>query len=177
VRRFRYELALCMALVAACSKKETPEIQVLVGTLPDEKQSFVPATALAEYVALPGRENQLRIMLASYPTACERFVAPGRGQVLVNVVVTTPPDQPPVARSYPWPGGTAKNTAMPSAHLDHRSYEFPPGGELQLRRVELDPHGSVEGVLDFSFPGDAEQSAKRLSGAFEARICRYSGPP
>jgi hypothetical protein len=175
MRRLLAHSAVFVAL--GCSRTQPPAIDLSVGIDPGEKKSFVPETALAEYVALPGVKNELRITLASYAIACEQFVVPPPGQVLVNVVITTPPDQPPDARSYPWAGEGAPFRALPSAELGSHAYEFPPGGEVRLDQVELDPHGSVRGLLAFSFPGDATRPAKSLSGAFEARICRFSGPP
>jgi hypothetical protein len=45
---------------------------------------------------------------------------------------------------------------------------------LRLRRVELSSHGSVEGVLDFAFPGDAQHVATRIEGSFKAKVCPFT---
>lgn len=167
----------CLALsavVASCQSSERAPIQLEVGRDPDERVSFVPVAAFAEYVELPGLRNELTITLASYRASCSEFIPPRQGQTLVTVVVTTPFEQAPAPGRYPWVGLTAPTRAMPAAKLGTRGYELMPGGAITLTRVELAQQGVVEGQLAFEFAGGAERAAQRLQGRFEARICRYS---
>jgi hypothetical protein len=164
-------------LLTGCSRAEKPSVQLVVGANPNETTSFSPEVSFAEYVAIRGSHTELRITVASYAASCERFVAPGPDQALVTVVVTTPADDPPHLASYPWSGPSDRARAAPSARVGSRGYEFPPGGELTLTRVELEPQGSVAGSFNFEFPGNADTTQKGLHGRFEARLCRFSPAP
>jgi hypothetical protein len=51
---------------------------------------------------------------------------------------------------------------------------FQPGGAVVLNGLSLDKHGSISGLLNFEFSGDAKHPATSLKGRFSARICRFS---
>jgi hypothetical protein len=70
--------------------------------------------------------------------------------------------------------GEGRARALPTVKLRGRRVELRPGGELELREVDLSPQGSVAGLLKFEFPGDAEHPATRVSGRFSAHFCRIS---
>ncbi len=173
--RARHPLVCLLVVIAAgCQRTPKPALRLDVGPAANEKISFAPESAFAEYIELPGVGHELRITLASYAVSCENWIAPTRDQVLVNVLVTVPPGAPPGPGAYAWSGPSDRARALPSARIGPRGYEFPPGGSVTLSNVELEARGSVTGVLAFEFPGDAERPAKSLSGAFDAKLCRVS---
>ena len=173
--RFRSLIPSLIVLSAiGCQRTPKPAVRLEVGPSDAERVSFSPESAFAEYIELPGLGHELRVTLASYSVSCEKWAPPARDQVLVNVVVTVPPGAPPAPGAYAWNGSTDRARALPSARIGPRGYEFPPGGNVTLSKVELEAQGIVAGVMTFEFPGDAERPAKSLSGAFEAKLCRVS---
>lgn len=168
-------------LAVACHSTPTGEIQLSVAPGADGHMSFAPRSAFAEYLQLPGEHNELRITLAGYNASCERYVPPDPGRASVTVTVAFPAGSEPLAGTYAWAGHEAhggtparpqRAYAVPTARIGRHGYVFPPGGSITLTRVELSPHGRVEGVLAFGFPGDAQRPAMSLAGRFSARICR-----
>jgi hypothetical protein len=182
-RRGRVLVAL---LTAACHGESHSAIQLQVGNASAERRSFVPRSALAEYLELPKARSELRLIFADYEASCERFVPPTDEQTFVSVLVVAPAGQEPTTGTYPWGGhqahgGTATRPkrpfAMPKAQLGARSYLFPPGGAARLAKVSLAQDGYVQGSLCFEFSGNARQQATRLQGEFRARVCRSNRLP
>jgi hypothetical protein len=180
-RSWLWGMLVALATGAGCHPDSGATVQLVVGRGDAGQRSFVPRTALARYVELPREHNELILTLSSYEASCERFVPPGAGQASVTVTIVTPPGRKPGAGSYDWSGpdprgGTKSRPehayAEPTARIGSRSYIFPPGGSVQLKRVALDPHGRVDGLLAFEFPGDAERPAMSIKGRFHAKICR-----
>lgn len=156
-----------------------------MGSSPTSQRSFVPITALAEYLELPESRNELRLTLADYELPCDRFVPPQGQQIHVSIVVVTPAGFRPAAGTYAWGGtqgqGGAANEpqppfARPKALLGGRGHVFQPGGAVRLTKVALGRHAAVQGVLAFEFAGDAEHEATSLTGSFRARVCKSNLP-
>lgn len=145
---------------------------------------FTAVTSLAQYLEVPGSGNELRLTIANYEVPCDVFEPPGPEQISVSVVITTPAGVKPTPGVYPWlgheaHGGEAHNPtkpyAFPSVRIGDRSTIFHPGGGAALKGLSLSKHGSVSGLLNFEFPGNAKHPASSLKGKFSSRICRYSG--
>jgi hypothetical protein len=178
----RLLLTICCALSSGpgCERASAHEIALVEGTATTR---FTISSAFAEYLELPGSRNELRITLADYPVSCERWVPPKDAQTAVTLVITFPFDTKPAAATYPWAG------APPPAEPLHEAYALPkvqraglsrlvePGGTVQLSTVQLEPRGTISGTLAFEFPGDAERPATRISGGFDAKICRVTLAP
>ena len=137
-----------------------------------------PRSAFAEYVELPELRRELRITLASYPLSCDRYVAPGPDDLLFVLTLTTPPREAFVPTSIPFgvapPSDAGANTrvgAFAVARQGDRGFDFPSGGTVELRSVDLAPTGSVSGVLSLEFPGDGTRPASGAHGKFDARMC------
>ena len=168
--------------MAACRREDASTIQLSVGNGPSDRASFVPVTSFAEYVELPTKRNELRLTVAGYEASCERFVPPGKGEMVVTITIVTPPGTAPATGTYAWAGessGQARTVvrrayAVPSARIGKRSHLFAPGGSIHLDAVELTDQGSVSGTMAFEFPGDATRPATNLSGRFSAGICRLN---
>jgi hypothetical protein len=150
--------------------------------LPDgvgRRVELVPKTAFAEYVELPELRHELRITLASYALSCDRYVAPGPDDLLLTVTLDAPASEPLHPGTYPLEGAdppdagaTARLKAFAVARQGERGFDFPNGGNVELRSVDLGPAGQVSGVLALEFPGDGTRSAAGAHGKFEAHLCR-----
>jgi hypothetical protein len=165
------------ALTAGCERPPAHELTVVDGVTTTR---FRIRSAYAEYVDLPGLRSELRLTFASYAVSCERWIPPRDGDSAVTVVIALPADSHPTATSYPWAGMPPQGEplheahALPKALLGSRSRLFEPGGSIRLSAVQLDPHGSVSGILAFEFPGDSEHPLTRVDGAFDAKMCRVT---
>jgi hypothetical protein len=174
--------ALVLALICpcvACEERKTHEITITDGATTTR---LTTQSEFAEYVALPGDHNELRLTLASYQASCDRWVPPADGQTLITVVIVLPPETSPAPGAYGWSGIPTTDEplrasyALPKAHFGSRARLFEPGGAVRLTQVQLDAHGSVAGTLAFEFPGEADRPATRIDGNFEAHVCRVSLP-
>lgn len=180
-RCWLWGVVVAVATTSGCHHDSAAAIQLVVGRDSAEQKSLVPESALAQYVELSHQHNELIITLADFDASCERFVPPGPGQASVTVTIVLPPGEKPQPRRYGWDGRAAhggtpshpeRAYAEPTARIGARGYVFPPGGTVQLTRVELSPHGHVDGLLAFEFPGDAKRAAMSVKGRFHAKICR-----
>lgn len=173
------------ALARGCHAPEAAELELVVGAEDSERVRFRPESSFAELLRLPGEHDELRVTLAGYEASCERFVPPGPGRASITVTVAFPAGVEPKPGTYSWTGHEAhggtparpeRPYALPTARLGPRGYVFPPGGSITLSAVELSPRGRVEGLLAFSFPGDASHPAMSATGRFSARLCRADAP-
>jgi hypothetical protein len=146
-------------------------MHVVFGTGSDDQMTAPIESAYAEYVEIPGVGNTLTLTLASYDLPCGAFVSPGDDRVLASVVIGTPANTKPAPGDYVWTGHTSGRYAMPSLRIGRTRHGFPPGGTVNLTRVDLGGDGTVSGVLSFTFAGDANEPPKSLTGSFEARLC------
>jgi hypothetical protein len=182
--RFRSGAALLVATqLLACRGRDVPDITVIADANARVKVGFSPRSAFAEYVEVPEQRHELRLTLASYETSCEEYRPPPEGESVVTVLVLTPPAEPPAAGEYGFglvprlDAPVTQAVAIPKAQLAGRSWLFQPGGGLRLTEVQLEPHGTVSGMLDFSYPGDADHAASRIQGRFSAWMCRSAPAP
>jgi hypothetical protein len=167
-------LALGVAL-AACDTVRAHEVTIVDGATTTR---FAAQSAIGEYVELPGLRNELRLTLANYPLACERWTPPKAGEVALSLTIVLPPDVKPAPGSYAWSGLPSKDVppheayVLPKALFGDHSRVFEPGGGLKLSSVSVDLHGVVSGALAFEYPGEGARPATRIDGGFEVKICR-----
>ncbi len=175
--------ALC-ALVASCGPPPEPSITLQVG--PNQVLSFEPRAAFAHYYELPGHEDVLRIVLASYPVSCQRFLPPGPGEVYVSVTVFAPPTTTIEPGAYPWQGlpsddeeedAEPQAKALPFVRLAQEGRTLPPGGLLKINAFKKEPLGLLEGQLAFRDGGDQQASTAALMGDFSLRLCHGDFDP
>ena len=154
---------------------------VVAGPDPGQHVEFRPVSSYAEYLVFPGQGVELKITLASYLTSCDSFVAPGAQDSSATVTVIASGQSELGPGTYAWAGhaahgGTeqqpARPYALPTIRLGHQGSVLSPGGELRLESVATTQDGRVRGMLDFEFPGSADQAATSLKGSFEAKLCR-----
>lgn len=183
--RWRGALILFGSLLCSCERdsEATAAVELRLGPDASLERTFEAVTSLAEYIEVPGAGNELRLTLASYDADCDAFKPPGPDQTSVSIVITTPTGVAPTPGVYPWAGHTAhggevhnptKAYAFPTARIGSKSYLFEPGGGVVLKELSLGKHGSVTGLLNFEFSGDAKHPARSLKGRFSARMCRFS---
>lgn len=178
--------ALCAALavlVASCEDEGAPTLDVVLDATRGETHGFQPKSAFAEYVEVDDLRHEVRVTLASYETSCDEYRAPEEDDVVVTLVLMSPPDKPPAAMDYLFGGlpdlqaPIEEPVVLPKARVGSKSHLFQPGGSVKLTAVTLEPRGSLEGRVDLSYPGDADHPATRLQGRFSAWICRHAPAP
>ncbi|HKY35455.1 MAG TPA: hypothetical protein VJN18_05940 [Polyangiaceae bacterium] len=163
--------------LSGCRDQSAAPIRIVAGPQATDQVTLVPRASLAEYIEVSPNESALLLTLSSVERSCEsspdpqgdalgltiRVVLPGPGKL-------TPGRYPSIAEAQ----REGRAYALPTVKLRGRRTELRPGGELELRELDLTPRGSVSGLLKFEFPGDAEHPATRVSGRFSARFCRVS---
>ena len=167
--------------LGGCRARAQAPVYVVAGPAASQHVEFRPVSSYAEYLVFPGRGVELKITLASYSTSCDSFVAPGAADSSASVTVIASGQSELGPGTYAWAGhaahgGTeeqpAQPYALPTIRLGHQGSVLPPGGELRLETVSTTTDGRVRGILDFEFPGSADQVATSLKGSFEAKLCR-----
>lgn len=155
-------------------------------TVAGETSRFEIQTALAEYWELAGEADELRVTLASFPISCEKFTPPPEGQAIITVSVLVPEGKRLALGDYPWTGleslgdtprQPAVAYALPYVRVPGRGFALAPGGAVRVAEFEPRVHGRVAGLLSFQGVSDDAAAATRLSGRFEAKLCRYSPLP
>jgi hypothetical protein len=179
-------LLLFAVLTSGCESQPVPVVHVNLGNLPEERRSFQPKAALAEYVELPGAGAELRVLLSSHELSCENLLPLSPEQVLVSLTFSVPAGQRLVPMAYPWTAPTSDGQAaeaapsptsaavLPFVRLGKQGRAIPPGGQAEITELTLDPQGSVRGILRFEQPGAVGVPATSLLGSFHARWCRVS---
>lgn len=171
-------MAALLALPGCRGEGSSSSLDLVLPEGVGRRVELKPRSAFAEYVELPELRRELRITLASYPLSCDRYVAPGPTDLLFVLTLSTPPREAFVPTSFPFgtapavdAGATARVGAFAAARQGDRGFDFPSGGTVELRSVDLTPTGSVSGVLSLEFPGDGTRPASGAHGKFDARMC------
>jgi hypothetical protein len=170
------ELALALARAASRDNTASP-IRIFASADARDQLTLVPRASLAEYIEISPTESALLLTLTSVERSCDGGPEPQGDSVSLAVRVLLPGTGKLTPGSYPilsGEQGEGRARALPTVKLRGRRVELRPGGELELREVDLSPQGSVAGLLKFEFPGDAEHPATRVSGRFSAHFCRIS---
>jgi hypothetical protein len=170
--------SIALALSACHGEDSGANIDLVLPEGVGRRVELKPRSAFAEYVELPELRRELRVTLASYPLSCDGYVAPGPEDLLFVLTLVGPPRETfvpgtiPLGTVPPADGGALeRTTAFAVARQGERGFDFPNGGTVELRSVELSPTGSVGGVLSLEFPGDGSRPASGAHGKFQARMC------
>jgi hypothetical protein len=173
-------LAFC-----ACQSESVPIVHVNLGTAPEERRSFQPKSALAEYIEFPGAGAELRVTLSSHEMSCEAPVQLQAGQILVSLTFSAPVGQKLGKMVYPWslPEGSGTDAApsppaaaqvLPYVRLGQSGRAILPGGQAEITEMVMEPDGFVRGLLRLEQPGSAGKPATSILGSFSARWCRIA---
>lgn len=183
-RDYRLLLAICCAGAAGCDAPAQSPITLQVG--PNQVLSFAPRSAFAHYYELPGHDDVLRLVLASYPMGCESFIPPGPGEVYITVTVFAPPTTTIEPGEYRWEGRSSDEDqeeseprayALPFVRLAKEGRPLPPGGLLKLKTIQKEALGLVEGQFAFRDGGDHQAATAALMGDFSLRLCHTDFDP
>ena len=170
------EILLTCALVA-CKADAAAPIRIVVGPGPSDQVTLVPGAALAEYIEVSAEQSVLLLTLSSSQRGCDSPPSTGNDGIGVSIRLNLPQGKKLEAGSYPILGEGA-DPAQPRASitvkLQGRRHELRPGGELELRELDLGPRGFISGLLKLESPGDAEHPATRVAGQFLAHFCRIN---
>lgn len=174
----------------ACEETKDPEITLQVG--PEEIHRFGANSGFAHYYELPGQDDLLRIVLASYPIGCDEYEPPDPGQVFITVTLRVPPQKTIEPGKYPWRGldpqtrdseaeaalgetnAAPEPSALPFVRLSEDARPLPAGGELVLTKFEPETFGLVEGELGFRDADTGQAATAALLGRFSVRLCHLS---
>lgn len=170
------EMLLACAL-SACKTDAAAPIRIVVGPAPSDQATLVPGAALAEYIEVSPEQSVLLLSLSSNQRGCDSAPSPGSDHVGLSIRLSLPQGRKLEAGNYPILGDAA-DPAQPRASitvkLHGRRHELRPGGQLELRELDLGPRGSISGLLELESPGDAEHPATRVAGQFSAHFCRIN---
>jgi hypothetical protein len=173
----RHAWLLAVIWLASCRDQSAAPIRIVAGPQAADQVTLVPRAALAEYIEIGPNESTLLLTLSSVERSCESSLDPPGDVVGLAIRVTLPGPGKLTPGSYPNIAEAQREGrayALPTVKLRGRRSELRPGGELELREVDLSQRGSVSGLLKFEFPGNAEHPATRVSGRFSAQFCRVS---
>lgn len=190
-RRLAHVWILGGALSAlACERTKDPEITLQVG--PEEIHRFGANSGFAHYYELPGQDDLLRIVLASYPLSCDEYKPPKPGEVFITVTLRVPPPKTIEPGKYLWKGldpqvrdpdaepardeevDAMEPSALPFVRLSEDARPLPPGGALTLTKFEPETFGLVEGELGFRDADAGQAVSAALLGSFSVRLCHVS---
>lgn len=189
------QLLLCLGAfcAASCNRSSEQEITLQVG--PEEIHRFGASSGFAHYYELPGEDDILRIVLASYPLGCEEYEPPEPGEVFITVTLRVPPQKTLEPGEYTWKGmktgDSAKDadadtgpapaedappepSALPFVRLAKDARALPAGGGLTLTKFEPETFGVVEGELRFRDADTGQAASTALLGHFSVRLCHLS---
>lgn len=173
-------------MTGACQSEPVPVVHVNLGNAPAQRRSFQPKSSLAEYVELPGVGAELRVLLSSHEMTCDGPIHLLDDQILVSLTFTVPNGQKLSKMAFVWPLPTEPSkvddpraaattaTVMPFVRIGKVGHEVPPGGQVEITELVLDPQGTVRGLLRLEQPGAQGVSASSILGSFTARWCRVS---
>lgn len=174
----------------SCNRSAEQEVTLQVG--PEEIHRFGASSGFAHYYELPGEDDVLRIVLASYPLGCEQYQAPEPGEVFITVTLRVPPQKTLEPGEYPWKGlkpqasepnadaptseeeAPPEPSALPFVRLAKDARALPPGGGLTLTKFEPETFGVVEGELRFRDADTGQAASTALLGHFSVRLCHLS---
>ncbi len=183
--------ALAVLALPACEREKPDEITLQVG--PEEVIRFEAISGFAHYYELPGQDDILRIMLASYPLSCETYRPPQIGDVFVTVTIRAPSPKLIEPGTFPWNGleveaesgdaqaqvdeATAQANSLPFVRLAEDARSLPPGGGVVLKKFEPETFGLVEGELAFRDAEAGQAANTALMGQFAVRLCHLELDP
>jgi hypothetical protein len=169
--------ALALVISSGCDGGPAAPIRIVAGAAPDDDVTLVPRSSLAEFVELSPEESTLLLTLSSSQRSCDAQGPRAPDEVALSVRLSFPPGIAAAPGSYAMrePGAPGEHVKLvPTASLRGRRVQFPVGGSVELKQLELRERGSVEGLLELEYPGSAETPATRVSGSFSARLCRVA---
>src|SRR5947209_10308550 len=91
-RSMSFAAVAAAVALPACEPSRVHDVTLVDGA---DTLHFATKSAFAEYVELPGVENELRITLASYELSCEHWERPKDGETALTITIVTPADQKP----------------------------------------------------------------------------------
>ena len=168
---------LVLSCFFGCRDNAAAPIRIVLGPTPADDVTLVPQSSLAELNDVSPTESALFVTLTSAARTCESLPEPAADAVGISLRFVLPGGTKLEPNSYPiLPAGPAsdKPHVLATVKLHGRRQELLPGGEVELRQADLNPQGSLEGLLKLEFVGDAEHAATRVSGRFLAHFCRIN---
>ncbi len=165
----------------SCSRSEpASSIQVLIGAAAGDQLSFVPAAAIGEWIGSPSAPRSLRIILSNRPLGCRDQRATEPRELRVTLTFEPAATRAVAVGTFAHalapsslgePDESQVPLVIPFVRRGERGIELPPGGQVELTRVETEEGGTVEGLLRLEQPGGPNLPATSVVGQFRARVC------
>lgn len=91
-----------MLLLLGCRSDQAQTFTLQVG--PEQVMKFSAHSAFAHYYELPGQEDVLRIIVASYALGCHEYREPEPGEVFATITLRVPVNESIEPGTYAWEG-------------------------------------------------------------------------
>jgi hypothetical protein len=169
--------AALLLLLASCREHGAAPIRIVLGPSPKDEVTLTPRASLAEYIEVSPAETDLLLTFTTAERTCDTVPDVSEDAVGLSLRIVVPEGQKLAVGSYPLladSDGAKAGYATSTVKLHGQRRALLPGGHVELRTLNLDPQGTVEGMLKLEFPGDAEHPATRVSGRFSAYFCRVN---
>jgi hypothetical protein len=173
----RWGYLLLAGALLSCRDHGAAPIRIVLGPTPQDEVTLTPRASLAEYIEVSPAETALLLTFTSSERSCDGAPDPAKDSVGLSLRIVLPEGEKLVPGSIPLltSSDPAKGSyASATVKLRGQRRELLPGGNVELRALDLNPQGSVEGMLKLEFPGDAQHPATRVSGHFLAYFCRIN---
>jgi hypothetical protein len=173
----RWGYLLLGGALLSCRDHGGAPIRIVLGPSPQDEVTLTPHASLAEYIEVSPAETALLLTFTSAPRSCDSAPDPAPDSVGLSVRIVLPRGEKLGPGSIPLlAGGDAPQGAYATStvKLHGQRRELLPGGSVELSALDLNPQGSVAGMLKLEFPGDIAHPATRVSGRFVAYFCRIS---
>ncbi len=169
---------LVVLALGACRDNAAPAIAISLGPTPRDEATLVPRASFAEYIEVSPSETQLLLTFSSSERSCESAPDQSKDSVglAVRLVLAEGEELAPGGFPLLAPSAASPPTTHGSATVKLRGQrrELLPGGDIELRALDLSPQGRMEEMLKLEFPGNAEHPRTRVSGRFTAYFCRIN---
>jgi hypothetical protein len=168
--------ALLVALIS-CREQRAAPIRIVLGPSPADEVTLTPRASLAEYIEVSPAETDLLLSFTTEERSCDSAPEVSQDAVGLSLRIVLPEGQKLAVGSFPLLAdsqGAKGGYATATVKLRGQRRALLPGGSVELKALDLNPQGSVEGLLKLEFPGDAEHPASRVSGRFSAYFCRIN---
>ena len=166
-----------LATVASCREQGGAPIRIVLGPSPQDEVTLTPRASLAEYIEVSPAETDLLLSFTTAERSCDSAVDTSPDAVGLSIRIVLPEGQKLAVGSFPLLSdgeGAKAGYATATVKLRGQRRALLPGGSVELKALDLNPQGSVEGLLKLEFPGDAEHPASRVSGHFSGYFCRIN---
>jgi hypothetical protein len=171
----RFACLLLSGALLSCRDHGAAPIRIVLGPAPQDEVTLTPRASLAEYIEVSPAESDLLLTFTAAERTCDTAPDASADAVGLSLRIVLPEGEKLAVGSFPLLAsgeGAKTGYATSTVKLRGQRRALLSGGSVELRAIDLNPQGSVDGMLKLEFPGDADHPATRVSGRFVAYFCR-----